>query len=440
MKTEKTLKKVLINLFIILISLISFGGIFVQDTKFVKNIIPEYQLGTDLTGSTIVEFKVNDETNTVIYDKEGNIVEEEGEDTETKEEPINPKEILTEENYLLSKDIFEQRLKAMNVEEYILRFNKNDGKIVLQLPDNSDVSFISQYAAVKGAFTVVNENDEILLNNTHLKEAKVGYSNTESGTVIYLNVQFNKEGTQNLKDITNTYIKTTDEEGNEETKEVSFKIDDTIILTTYFEEEITNGAVQFSMGATNSTEELNEYIKETSILAILLNTGELPITYTIEDMYYMMSDITVETFLIPTIIIGIIIIIIAIIFLIAKYKKNGLLATICFIGYIATLLLIIRYTNVIINLTGIAGIIISILLNYIFTVYLLNSYRKEDNKIITQALCILIPAIIISVILSFAKWLNIYSFGMVTFWGILVTIIYNFIITKKLIELSNKNN
>ena len=272
-----------------------------------------------------------------------------------------------------------------------------------------------------------------------MKEAKVGYSNTESGTVIYLNVQFNKEGTQILKDITNTYIKTTDEEGNEETKEVSFKIDDTIILTTYFEEEITNGAVQFSMGATNSTEELNEYIKETSILAILLNTGELPITYTIEDMYYMMSDITVETFLIPTIIIGIIIII-AIIFLIAKYKKNGLLATICFIGYIATLLLIIRYTNVIINLTGIAGIIISILLNYIFTVYLLNSYRKEDNKIITQALCILIPAIIISVILSFAKWLNIYSFGMVTFWGILVTIIYNFIITKKLIELSNKNN
>ena len=309
MKTEKTLKKVLIILFIILISLISFGGIFVQDTKFVKNIIPEYQLGTDLTGSTIVEFKVNDETNTVIYDKEGNIVEEEGEDTETKEEPINPKEILTEENYLLSKDIFEQRLKAMNVEEYILRFNKNDGKIVLQLPDNSDVSFISQYTAVKGAFTVVNENDEILLNNTHLKEAKVGYSNTESGTVIYLNVQFNKEGTQILKDITNTYIKTTDEEGNEETKEVSFKIDDTIILTTYFEEEITNGAVQFSMGATNSTEELNEYIKETSILAILLNTGELPITYTIEDMYYMMSDITVETFLIPTIIIGIIIII-----------------------------------------------------------------------------------------------------------------------------------
>lgn len=439
MKTEKTLKKVLIILFIILISLISFGGIFVQDTKFVKNIIPEYQLGTDLTGSTIVEFKVNDATNTVIYDKEGNVVDEEGKETVKKEEPINPAEILTEENYLLTKQIFEKRLKTMSITDYILRFDEKSGKAVLQLPANLDTSLIAQYTAIKGEFTVVNEDNEILLNNSHLKEAKVGYTNTESGTVIYLNIQFNKEGTQILKDITNTYIKTTDEEGNEQTKKVTFKMDDTTILSTYFEKEIANGSVQFSMGATTSTEELNEYLKETSNLAMLLNTGNLPISYTIEDMYYMMSDITEEMFLIPTIIVGTLLII-GIIFLIVKYKKNGLLASICFIGYIATLLLILRYTNVVINLTGIAGIIASILLNYIFTVYLLNTYKKEENKILVQVLFILIPATIISVILSFAKWLNIYSFGMVMFWGILITVIYNFIITKRLIELSNKNN
>ncbi|MGN1269604.1 MAG: hypothetical protein ACI4UU_01875 [Clostridia bacterium] len=439
MKTEKTLKKVLIILFIILISLISFGGIFVQDTKFVKNIIPEYQLGTDLTGSTIVEFKVNDATNTVIYDKEGNVVDEEGEETVEKEEPINPEEILTEENYLLTKQIFEKRLKSMSVTDYTLRFDEKSGKAVLQLPANSDTSLIAQYTAIKGEFTVVNEDNEILLNNSHLKKAQVGYTNTESGTVIYLNIQFNKEGTQILKDITNTYIKTTDEEGNEQTKKVTFKMDDTTILTTYFEEEIANGTVQFSMGATTSNKELNEYIRETSNLAMLLNTGNLPISYTIEDMYYMMSDITEEMFLIPTIIVGALIII-GIIFLIVKYKKNGLLASVCFIGYIAALLLILRYTNVVINLTGIAGIIVSILLNYVFTVYLLNSYKKEESKILVQALFVLIPATIISVILSFAKWLNIYSFGMVTFWGILIAIIYNFIITKNLIELSNKNN
>ena len=140
MKTEKTLKKVLIILFIILISLISFGGIFVQDTKFVKNIIPEYKLGADLTGNTIVEFKVNDGTNSVIYDKDGNVVTEEGEETVKKEEPINPEEILTKENYLLTKQILEKRLKAMEVIDYTLRFNEENGKATLLLPADSNTS------------------------------------------------------------------------------------------------------------------------------------------------------------------------------------------------------------------------------------------------------------------------------------------------------------
>lgn len=439
MKTEKILKKVLIILFIILISLISFGGIFMQDTKFVKNIIPEYKLGADLTGNTVVEFKVNDGTNSVIYDKDGKVVTQEGEGTVKKEEPINPKELLTKENYSLSKQIFEKRLKTMGVADYTLKFNEENGRATLLLPSNLDTSVISQYTAIKGQFTVVNEDNEILLNNTHLKKAQVGYTNTETGTAIYLNIQFNKEGTQILKDITNTYIKTTDAEGKEQTKKVTFKMDDTTILSTYFEEEIANGTVQFSMGATTSTEELNEYLKETSNLAMLLNTGSLPISYTIENMYYMMSDITEEMFIIPLAVLGALLLI-GIIFLIIKYKKNGLLATICFIGYVAILLLVLRYTNVVINLTGIAGLVLAILLNYIFTIYLLNSYKKEDSKILIQGLFVLIPATIISVILSFSKWLNIYSFGMVTFWGILITAIYNFIITKKLIELSNKNN
>lgn len=439
MKTEKTLKKVLIILFVILISLISFGGIFIQDTKFVKNIIPEYKLGADLTGNTIVEFKVNDGTNSIIYDKDGNVVTKEGEGTVKREVPINPTEVLTKENYLLTKQILEKRLKAMGVIDYTLRFSEENGKATLLLPSDLDTSLISQYTAIKGEFTVVNEENEILLNNTHLKKAQVGYTNTNSGTAIYLSIEFNKEGKQILKDITNTYTKTTDEEGKEQTKKVTFKMDDTTILTTYFEEKIENGIVQFSMGTTTSTEELNEYLKEASNLAMLLNTGNLPISYTIENMYYMMSDITEEMILASLAVIGALILI-GIILIIIKYKKNGLLAAIGFIGYIATLLLVLRYTNVVISLTGIAGLILSILLSYIFIVYLLNSYKKEDSKILTQALFVLIPVTIIAVILSFSKWLNIYSFGMVTFWGILITVIYNFIITKNLIELSNKNN
>ena len=102
MKAENALKKVLIILLIILISLISFGGIYVQKTKFVENIIPQYKSGADLSGGTAIEFKVNENTISVIYDKDGNVVSEEGEDTVTKEEPLNPPEVLTKENHLLT--------------------------------------------------------------------------------------------------------------------------------------------------------------------------------------------------------------------------------------------------------------------------------------------------------------------------------------------------
>ena len=95
MKTEKILKKVLIILFIVLISLISFGGIFIQKTKFVENILPKYKISMELTGARNVDLEVSTDTKTVIYDKDGNVVEEEGKDTTTKEEPINSQEILT---------------------------------------------------------------------------------------------------------------------------------------------------------------------------------------------------------------------------------------------------------------------------------------------------------------------------------------------------------
>ena len=47
----KALKRTLIILVIILLALISFGGIFIQKTKFVENILPEFKLGAELSGT-----------------------------------------------------------------------------------------------------------------------------------------------------------------------------------------------------------------------------------------------------------------------------------------------------------------------------------------------------------------------------------------------------
>ena len=84
MKIEEKLKVILVVLVIILVSLISFGGIYIQKMKFVENIIPDYQLGMDLKGGRIIGLVVDNSKNTVIYDKDGKVVDKEGEGTTKK--------------------------------------------------------------------------------------------------------------------------------------------------------------------------------------------------------------------------------------------------------------------------------------------------------------------------------------------------------------------
>ena len=82
---NRRLKITLITLLIILISIISFVGLFIQDTKFMKNILPEYQLGMDLGGYRIVSLKVSNSTETIYYDADGNVVSSEVEDGTSEE-------------------------------------------------------------------------------------------------------------------------------------------------------------------------------------------------------------------------------------------------------------------------------------------------------------------------------------------------------------------
>ena len=77
MKKYKGMKITLIILTIILLSMISFIGIYMQDKNQIKNIMPEYLLSRDLKGYRRVELKVSDEiAETIKYDKDGNVLPE----------------------------------------------------------------------------------------------------------------------------------------------------------------------------------------------------------------------------------------------------------------------------------------------------------------------------------------------------------------------------
>lgn len=444
MKLDKGLKIALIILLIVLISIISFAGIYVQEKKSMVNILADYKLGMDLKGSRTITIVVDDSKKTVYYDKDGKVVEEEDKNGTKEEVPVNSQESLTKENYLKTKEIIEKRLNDLGIEEYLIRQDENTGRLTVQIPEDDSTDMAVQYLYMVGKFSIEDEDGTVLLDNSNIKNAKVAYNTTQSGTTVYLNMEFNKDSVQKLKEITNNHLKTTDSDGNDISKKVTMKLDDTELISTSFEEEVTNGVLSLSVGnASTSSNELSSYVKEASNLAIFINNNELPIKYSLDQNRYVLSDITERSLMIVGLAVGAIMIISCIILAI-KYKKNGLLAGIANIGYVAILLIIIRYTNVIITTEGLFGILISIILNYIFSIYLLKTMKdvnieKAYNKTILSMLFILIPALVVGVTLCFSNWMPIYSFGEIIFWGILLIFIYNTVLTRTLLICSTKN-
>ena len=179
-KTLKLLRKISTIVIILLLSLISFVGIYVKDKNTMKNVIPEYKLGTDLYGARNILIKVDDSTTTKKYDSDGNLVKDSSDGDENNEniteveEKVNPDELRTADNYEAVKNIIEARLKYMKVEDYLLRFDESTGDISLEVSENSNTDYIAQYTITKGEFKIVdNDTSEVLLTNADLKEAKV---------------------------------------------------------------------------------------------------------------------------------------------------------------------------------------------------------------------------------------------------------------------------
>ncbi len=405
---------------ILLISLVSFGGIYVKDKNKMSNVIRDYILGTDLGASRNIVIKVDEEN----------------------------EELLTEENYAKARDIVVSRLKYMKLDYYEMKFDESTGTICLDVPENSRADYAAQYSVTKGEFKIEdNDTKELLLSKADVKEAKVQYQTTESGTTVVLNIEFNKDGAEKLRNISNTYVKSTDSEGNDTTKKIKMSLDDTTIMTTYFAQEMTDGQMQVSLGTSSDSEQIQNRITQATNIAVFLNTDTMPLTYKIDVNKSVYSSLT-DNVLKIAIIVSIVIFALLLIYMIIKYKKEALLAVVTNIGFVAILLLIIRYTNVDITLTGLITIPISVIIQYVFLMNILkvktekidnDSKVKRVKETIRSGIEKLIPVAVIAVVFALTKWETVYSAGMLLFWEIAVLILYN-LSTLKIMFLKNEQS
>ena len=453
----KTIKILTIILLIVLVSMVGFFGIYKQNKNQMSNIVKDYTYAMDINGARTIKLALNSE---------------------------NSDETKTEENYNKAKKVIEKRLKKLDVQEYNISLNNATGEMIIEVPEDLNTDNIVSNLTTVGKFEILDSNtNEVLMNNDNIKSSSVLYNTTSSGTSVYLEIAFNKDGKQKLEEISKTYAKSennttenntvengteenTATENSEETtnkentttdststteKKITMKIDDQELMSTSFDEAITTGKIQLSVGkASTDKTTLNGYITQAQSVATVLDSGNLPVKYDLEKNQYILSNITEQNLRNVAIAIAVVSVI-GIIVLIVKYKINGLLGGLAYIGLAAIYAILLRYTNVTISIESILGITIILILDYIFTTMALKNIKKlkeeETENVVNKSTLEtyktffnrIAPICIVSIVFCFIKWIPVSSFGMTTFWGLVIIAIYNATITRSILNIKEYN-
>ena len=265
MKAQKVITIITVILLVAVIATASFVGIYKKEEYKVNNIVKDYTLGMEFTDSRVINFEANKEENT--------------------------EELLKVENYKQTESIIRNRLKNLGVDEYSVALDETTGNIQVRIPENKDTDTIIYHLLQSGTFELKDgQTGEVLMDTNTVKNADVMYSQQETQTAIFLQIEFNKDAKQKLAEISNTYKKaeetTTEESKTEETaqeKTLELYLNGLLITEIIPENSIMNDMLYIGIGAGTSSSSLEQYRAAAEEAATILNSGVLPITYTETD-------------------------------------------------------------------------------------------------------------------------------------------------------------
>lgn len=478
----KKVKILTIVLAIILVTLIAFGGIYLPTQNRMENKVKDYELGRELDSQRVIELKIKENSTD---NSEENSSEE---TTSTENESTENK--LTEKDYENAKKIMEKRLQALGAQDYTISLDKENGTVRVELAENDNVDMYIYYLYASQKITIKDtDSKDILLNDEMIKGAKYSYTSDSKGAYqVYEEIELTKDGQAKLNELLNDYAllatdvteienakkasesestktestseentestENTDEQNTESTEtqstteETSSNSETTkktaklyVNDTTYDISKIEKGKITVKIGASSSnTTSVNNNISKAAEIAMLENAGKLPADYEVDTNRYEYSSITQKEIIYFAIVMIAILVITLLVYCVI-YKKSGILASISFVGFVASFSLLIRYTNVAISIEGISAIIIVMIINLIINREILSKTKKMNlvNEAVKSTYkniyLKLIPVGILTIVFCLSKWESLSSFGMIMFWGLVLTAIYNVIVTRTLLNL-----
>ena len=495
----KKVKILTIVLAIILVTLIAFGGIYVQTQNRMENKVKDYELGRELKSQRVIELKIKETStdNSKENSSDETTDSENTEETEKSEETASTKNEstenkLTEKDYENAKKIMEKRLQALGAQDYTISLDKENGTVRVELAENDNVDMYIYYLYASQKITIKDtDSKDILLNDEMIKGAKYSYTSDSKGAYqVYEEIELTKDGQAKLNELLNDYAllatdvteienakkasesestktESTSEESTETTENTSTDEQNTestetqstteetssnsettkktaklyVNDTTYDVSKIEKGKITVKIGSSSSNAtSVNNNISKAAEIAMLENAGKLPADYEVDTNRYEYSSITQKEIIYFAIVMIAILVIILLVYCVI-YKKSGILASISFVGFVASFSLLIRYTNVAISIEGISAIIVVMIINLIINREILSKTKKMNlvNEAVKatykNVYLKLIPVGILTIVFCLAKWESLSSFGMIMFWGLVLTAIYNVIVTRTLLNL-----
>ncbi len=470
MKKEGSLKSILAILVIVLVCLISLGGIYVKKNNVMKNVLPDYVLGKDLDGSIIVKLDVNKSEDSSEDTKEDENSDSEGdsqENNETQNTDENASEdqsetktengqaeqnIYTVENYNKTKQIIEKRLKIVGMENYELRLDEQTGSIVIEVPESSELSTIGSVIKTGKTELKIDETNEVIGDKNSIKNFKTSIddSNKSSGygSAVKIEIQFSKDAVKKFKELNDNYVAPVDENGTTTENKVSLLVDGTSIVSIEekeFLESAVNGSVQLWGNFSTDNKVIDSALLSIDKVKMLIDTEDLPITY---NANYVSEGIKSNINKTGVISVFAVLLIVMCVYLLIKYKLQGLLGELSIVGLGSLILLTLRFTKIEISISTIVAFVGMLILQFIYLTQILKTEKISEKVfnektgeytrmliplLIFTIVAAIIPILAKSIIIPFGNIQEIANFGMVGFWGLILFELVNNILTKAMI-------
>lgn len=470
MKKEGSLKSILAILVIVLVCLISLGGIYVKKNNVMNNVLPDYVLGKDLDGSIIVKLDVNKSEDSSEDTKEDENSDSEGDSqennesqntdenasedqSETKTENGQAEQnIYTVENYNKTKQIIEKRLKIVGMENYELRLDEQTGSIVIEVPESSELSTIGSVIQTGKTELKIDETNEVIGDKNSIKNFKTSIddSNKSSGygSAVKIEIQFSKDAVKKFKELNDNYVAPVDENGTTTENKVSLLVDGTSIVSIEekeFLESAVNGSVQLWGNFSTDNKVIDSALLSIDKVKMLIDTEDLPITY---NANYVSEGIKSNINKTGVISVFAVLLIVMCVYLLIKYKLQGLLGELSIVGLGSLILLTLRFTKIEISISTIVAFAGMLILQFIYLTQILKTEKISEKVfnektgeytrmliplLIFTIVAAIIPILAKSIIIPFGNIQEIANFGMVGFWGLILFELVNNILTKAMI-------